>query len=220
LESNPLRILDCKEPNCQKYIERAPASNQNLCPECKTHFEKVIEGLKASGIKFKINNRLVRGLDYYTRTTFEIISKQLGAQNAVCGGGRYDTLVSELGGSPIPAIGFAIGLERLVEILKSEARNPKSEQGIILYIVTLGDEAKEIGFDLLSKARKAGISADIDYLGKSLSSQLKAADRQKARYALIIGEEELKKNKYILRDMRSASQAEVSPDEVIHTLQK
>jgi len=226
-EFNPLRILDCKEPNCQKYIEKAPASSQTLCLDCKIHFEKVIEGLKASGIKYKINNRLVRGLDYYTRTTFEVISKQLGAQNAVCGGGRYDTLVEELGGGPIPAMGFAIGLERIVEIVKSQTLPAgrqvpmtKSQQGIKLYIVTLGEEAQKIGFDLLTKARKAGISSDMDYLGKGLSAQLKAADRQKAKYSLIIGEEEIKKNKYILRDMKSASQTEVSPDEVIQTFQK
>jgi len=216
---NPLRILDCKEPSCQKYIEKAPASSETLCLDCKIHFEKVIEGIKVSGIKYKINNRLVRGLDYYTRTTFEVVSKQLGAQNAVCGGGRYDTLVEELGGGPIPAMGFAIGLERLVEIIKTQNSKLKTQNGILLYIVTLGEEAKKIGFDLLIKARKAGISSDMDYLGKSLSSQLKAADRQKARYALIIGEEEIKKSKYILRDMKLASQTEIPPSEIISKLQ-
>jgi histidyl-tRNA synthetase len=214
-EYNPLRILDCKEPNCQKYIEKAPAPHETLCLDCKIHFEKVIEGLKSSGINYKVNNRLVRGLDYYTRTTFEIISKKLGAQNAVCGGGRYDTLVEELGGRPTPAFGFAIGLERVVELIKSLVPGPKSQQGVILYIATIGEEARRVGFDLLYKARKAGIAADMDYLGKGLKSQMKAADREGAKFTLIIGEDEIKNNKVVLRDMNTASLAEVGIDEVI-----
>ncbi|MFA4966953.1 MAG: histidine--tRNA ligase [Candidatus Margulisiibacteriota bacterium] len=216
-ESNPLRILDCKEPHCQKFIEKAPATRDTLCPDCKSHFEKLIELL--AGVKYRINNRLVRGLDYYTRTTFEIVSKQLGAQNAVCGGGRYDTLVEELGGSSTPAVGFAIGLERLVEIIKSKIQNPKSQQGILLYVAVLGEEARKIGFDFILKARKAGISADMDFIGKGLKAQMKAADRQKAKYVLIIGDEEIKKNKFILKNMRTAKQEEASLKEIIQKLQ-
>ncbi len=218
LETNPLRILDCKEAVCQKYIEKAPSTRESLCPECRIHFEKVEEGLKQAGIKYRVNNRLVRGLDYYTRTTFEVVSRQLGAQNAVCGGGRYDTLVEALGGSSTPAIGFAIGLERLMEIIRSENRYPISEKGITLYIATLGDEARKISFDLLTKVRKAGVAADMDYAGRSLKAQMKAADRARARHTLIIGENEIKNGLYVLKDMKTASQIEISPEELINKL--
>ena len=211
-ETNPLRILDCKEPGCQQFIENAPASIDSLCEPCKNHFEKVIGGLKADGIKYQINNRLVRGIDYYTKTTFEVVSKSLGAQNAVCGGGRYDKLVEELGGSATPAVGFALGIERLVGILKSEILNPKSEQGIILYIATHGDESRSLGFKILNAARNSKISAEFDYLGKSLKSQMKDADRIGAEFVLILGEEELKNGKAILRNMKSKVQEEVTCD--------
>ncbi|MEE8637742.1 MAG: histidine--tRNA ligase [Candidatus Margulisiibacteriota bacterium] len=211
-EFNPLRILDCKEAKCQKYIEEAPASVDTLCRDCKLNFEEVIKMLDYQKANFKVSKRLVRGLDYYTRVTFEIVSKQLGAQNAVSGGGRYDTLVQELGGKSIPAVGFAIGMERVIELLKSEIRNPKSEQGILLFIATLGEEAKKLGFDLLSKAREKGIAADMDYLGKSLKAQMKMADRIGAKKVYIIGEDELKKGCGILKDMKTGEQKEVSFD--------
>jgi histidyl-tRNA synthetase len=142
----------------------------------------------------------------------------LGAQNAVCGGGRYDTLVEELGGNSTPAMGFAIGLERLVDILNYELRITNYEKGIKLYIAALGEEAGKIGFDMLQKARKAGISADMDFIGKGLKAQMKAADRQKAKYVLIIGDEEIKKDKFILKNMRTADQEEVSLEDIIARL--
>jgi len=212
-EANPLRILDCKEAVCQKYIEKAPSTGDSLCPECRDHFERVIKGLELSGIKYRVNHRLVRGLDYYTRTTFEVISRQLGAQNAVCGGGRYDTLVEELGGGPTPAIGFAIGLERLVEIVKNVL--PSGEKGIELFVAALGDEAKKIAFQIVSKARKAGVSADLDYAGRGLKAQMKAADRAGAGNALIIGDNEIKNGRYLLKDMKTAAQKEVTETELI-----
>jgi histidyl-tRNA synthetase len=215
LETNPLRILDCKEPPCQKYIEKAPAAVDYLDPECKDHFEKVIGWLSSLGIRYKINDRLVRGLDYYTRTAFEVVSKQLGAQNAVCGGGRYDDLVEDLGGKPTPAIGFAVGLERVVEIIKKMNIEPGICDGVNLFIATLGEEAKKVGFDLLTGAREQGLSADMDYMGKSLKAQMKAADRMKACCVYIIGEEELKKKSGILKNMKTAEQREVPFDQLI-----
>jgi len=218
LQVNPLRILDCKEAGCQKVIDKAPASADNLCPECKEHFEKVVGWLGKSGIKYKINHRLVRGLDYYTRTTFEVVSKQLGAQNAVCGGGRYDTLVEELGGKPTPAAGFAIGMDRLVEVLKSTGHLPAGRHGrtqsteIGIYIATLGEEARKKGFEILNDLRQLGISADMDYIGKSLKSQLKAADQEKARFTLILGEEEIKSGLAKLKNMQTTKQEEVPCD--------
>jgi histidyl-tRNA synthetase len=213
-EINPLRILDCKEEPCQKYIAKAPAMVDHLDAECKEHFKRMVGWLDGLEIKYKINDRLVRGLDYYTRTAFEVVSKQLGAQNAVCGGGRYDDLVEEMGGKSVPAIGFAIGLERIMEILrKLNVESRASNVG--LYIATIGDEARKVGFDLLSKARDAGISADFDYQGRSLKAQMKAADRLKAEYVYIIGEEELKKRSAILKNMETADQHEIAFDELI-----
>ncbi len=206
---NPLRILDCKEKGCQKQIEKAPATVDYLCDECGEHFQKVIGLLSDRAIKYKVNNRLVRGLDYYTKTTFEIVSSKLGAQNAVSGGGRYDTLVQEFGGKPIPAVGFAIGIERVIEILKSSHISHITSPAPTLFIATLGDEAKKVGFDLLSKARAKGISADMDYLGKSLKAQMKIADRIGASYVYIIGEDEINKKSAILKEMERGEQKEV-----------
>jgi histidyl-tRNA synthetase len=207
--TNPLRILDCKEPPCQKYIEKAPAAIDYLDEECKRHFDEMVKWLDGLMVRYRINDRLVRGLDYYTKTAFEVVSKQLGAQNAVCGGGRYDNLVEALGGKATPAIGFAIGLERVIEILrqlKVESRELKVE----LFIAPLGDQAKAAGFKMIAEARDKGISADMDYLGKSLKAQMKSADRMKAKYVYIIGEEEIKKQSAVLKNMQTAEQKEVT----------
>jgi len=220
-KENPLRILDCKQAKCQKYIENAPASVDFLCQECSEHYKKVNYLLDLQGVKFRDNKRLVRGLDYYTKTTFEIISNSLGAQNAVSGGGRYDTLVSEFGGKAIPAVGFAVGLERIVELLNSELlrqRRTNSEQSIKLFIATLGEEAKKTGFDLLSQAREKGISADMDYLGKSLKAQMKAADRIGAKFVYIIGEDELSKKSAVLKNMGTGKQQEIPFDALLSNL--
>ncbi|OGC12820.1 histidine--tRNA ligase [candidate division WOR-1 bacterium RIFCSPHIGHO2_02_FULL_53_26] len=219
-ELNPLRILDCKEAHCRKYIEQAPAMVDHLDAECKAHFSQVVGWLDHLLVKYKINDRLVRGLDYYTRTAFEIVAKQLGAQNAVCGGGRYDDLVEEMGGKSVPAIGFAAGLERVVEILKAESRQSKIENRIGLFIATIGDEARQVGFHLLTKAREKGISADIDFQGKSLKAQMKAADRLGARYVYIIGDDELKNKSAVLKNMGTAEQKEVSFGELLSVFVK
>jgi histidyl-tRNA synthetase len=214
IEKNPLRILDCKEPGCQKAIEGAPSSADHLCEECKAHFDKVKTYLNQYGIKYKLNKRLVRGLDYYTKTTFEIISKSLGAQNAVCGGGRYDGLVEELGGKSTPAIGFAIGLDRLVLLLNDQKIDiPKTER-LQVYVVTLGDAAKQKGYEVLRSLRNMGISSDMDYMGKSLNSQLKSADKLKARFAIIIGDDELKNNIAIIRSMDDKTQEQAKFEEI------
>jgi len=215
---NPLRILDCKEAPCQKYIEKAPAAIDYLCGECKTHFEKVVRWLGGLGIRYRVNDRLVRGLDYYTKTAFEVVSKQLGAQNAVCGGGRYDDLVEELGGKPTPAIGFAIGLERVIAILKQSSVTSRRPSVLELFIATMGEEPKAVGFKLMTQAREKGISADMDYLRKSLKAQMKSADRLGAKYVYIIGEEELKKKSAMFKNMKTAEQKEVAFDNLIEVL--
>lgn len=208
-EYNPLRVLDCKKEDCQKYIRETPTSLETLCPECRQHFEKVLKYLDEAGIQYKLNRRLVRGLDYYTKTTFEIVSKQLGAQNAICGGGRYDTLVEELGGPPTPATGFAVGLERLIIVMQQQGIVIPDAKPLKLFVAPISEEARRQGFKLLSEARKAGVYAEMDYLAKSLKSQMKVADKLKAEYTLIIGDEELKKGKGVLRRMADGTQSEI-----------
>jgi histidyl-tRNA synthetase len=215
LEKNPLRILDCKEAKCQKAIESAPATIDHLCQECGDHFNKVKAYLDGYGIRYKLSKRLVRGLDYYTKTTFEIISRSLGAQNAVCGGGRYDTLVEELGGRASPAIGFAIGLDRLVMVMQDQKIKVPEDQRLQVYIATLGDAAKEKGFEVLRDLRNMGIRSDMDYLGRSLASQLKTADKLRAQFAIIIGDDELKNGLAVIRSMDEKTQEKIKFDEIL-----
>lgn len=219
-EFNPLRILDCKEEKCQGPIDGAPASVDFLCPACRDHFEQVIKMLDYQQVKFNVNKRLVRGLDYYTRTTFEVVSGKLGAQNAVSGGGRYDTLVQELGGKATPAVGFAIGMERVIQIMTNDECRMTNEGKIILFIATLGDEAGKLGFDLLSKAREKGIAADMDYVGKSLKAQLKMADRLGAKYVYLLGADELSKGSAALKNMGTGEQKEVVFDDLLKELRR
>ena len=216
LESNPLRILDCKEPGCQPFLAAAPASAQHLCEECDLHFKKLRSYLDNSKIKYQLNDRLVRGLDYYTKTAFEVVSSQLGAQNAVCGGGRYDNLVEELGGKATPAIGFAIGLERVVEILKQVKLAGHDSRGLLLYFATIGEPAKKVAFDLLNKGRELGIPSDMDYTGKSLKAQMKAADRLKSQYVYIIGDDEVAKGAAVLKNMETSEEREVTFENVLY----
>ncbi len=211
MEKNPLRALDCKEGQCQEVVQLAPHSVDFLDPECRAHFDKLLIHLKSSGIVFEVSKRLVRGLDYYTRTTFEITSADLGAQDAICGGGRYDDLVKELGGRDVPAVGFALGMERLVQLLMT---NPSviaqldQTQGLDVYLCAIGAQAQAKAFDLMQQIRGEGKSADMDFSQKSLKSQLKAADRFKARKTIILGEEELKRGVYLEKNMQSGEQIE------------
>ncbi len=219
LEFNPLRILDCKNEVCQKYIEKAPAPLDYICGKCKTSFEKVTACLKDLKVDFEINNRLVRGLDYYTGTTFEVISGKLGAQNAVCGGGRYDGLVEELGGRSTPAVGFAVGVERIIEILKSLTVKIPSDQ-LKVFIASMGEEAGKAGLRLLRELRGLGISADMDYIDRGLKAKMKAADRSGAKYVAIIGDEELKKKVVVLKNMKDGTQKEIAVDAVAKELER
>jgi histidyl-tRNA synthetase len=215
LEKNPLRILDCKEEKCQKLIEGAPSTTDFLCEECGAHFGKVRAYLDQYGIKYKLNKRLVRGLDYYTKTTFEIISRSLGAQNAVCGGGRYDTLVQEMGGKETPAIGFAIGLDRLVLVLEDQKIAVPQGKRLQVYIVTLGEASRQKGFEFLINLRNMGIKADMDYQGRSLNSQLKTADGLKAQFAIIIGDDEMNNGIALIRSMDDKTQEKTKFEEVL-----
>src|SRR3990172_4712234 len=206
LETNPLRILDCKVETCKSAITEAPQVANYTCPDCQSHFDKVKEYLAVAGLSYILNPKMVRGLDYYTRTAFEVVSYQLGSQNAVTGGGRYDNLFQEIGGPDIPGIGFAIGMERLISLLPKEKVFIQCPH---LFIAVLGDETIKKAYQLINQLHLEGIRAELDYEGKSLKSQMRRADKLKARYVLIMGEEELKRGAAMLRNMETKSQEEV-----------
>ncbi|MCX5970255.1 MAG: histidine--tRNA ligase [Coprothermobacterota bacterium] len=205
---NPLRLLDCKNPSCQPFLDQAPHSADHLCPDCRSHFQEVQRLLSLVALPFQLEPRLVRGLDYYTRTVFEVTSPDLGAQNALCGGGRYDDLVATLGGSPTPGVGFAGGLERALLILVE--RGAANLTPLDVYLVHLGPEAQERALLLSQELRQAGLAVDQSYDARSLSSQLKIANRKSARYTVIIGENELRRGVAMVREMALGQQTEVA----------
>lgn len=215
-EANPLRVLDCKVPGCRAAVEGAPSIREHLCQGCREHFAAVTGSLADLGVSCIENPRLVRGLDYYTRTTFEVQTTSLGAQNAVAGGGRYDGLVEALGGPATPAVGFAVGMDRLVELLAENS--PALPAPGMLFIACLGDEAKKLGFSWQCALNRQGISAEIDYAGKGLKSQMKRADRLGADYVLMLGEDELKNKSALLRNMKTKEQAGVPFDGLVDRL--
>ncbi len=214
--TNPLRIFDCKVPEDQPIIDRLPHTMDYLCEECRTHFGQVTRLLGVYGIPYRLSHRLVRGLDYYVRTTFEVLAPQLGAQNALVGGGRYDGLVKDLGGPDRPGIGFAAGLERLVLALP-EDKIPKAAAPDV-YVVALGDAARDEVVRLVADLRRGGVRAESDYESRSLKSQLKRADRVKARRAAIIGDNELALGQVTVRDMATGEQHAVPLGELLATL--
>ena len=215
LVTNPLRIFDCKVQTCQEAIADAPMVIDFICDECQSHFDRVKEFLKTAGLEFILSPRMVRGLDYYTRTAFEVVSYQLGSQNAVTGGGRYDNLFQEIGGLDIPGIGFAIGMERLISLLPKEK---KFIQYPHLFIAALGEESYREAYRLMNQLHLEGIRAELDYEGKSLKSQMRRADKLKAQYVLILGEEELRRGKAALRNMEDKSQEELPIGNLLNLL--
>jgi histidyl-tRNA synthetase len=211
MSRNPLRVLDCKTQTCQAALAGAPATVDHLCPACESHFNTVKTTLEKQAVVFSVDKSLVRGLDYYTRTAWEIQTTSLGAQSAVAGGGRYDGLVKELGGPDTPAIGFAIGFDRLVEIMEQLTPVPP-EPGPDLFIVALGDSAMEMAYHLSCDLNQAGIRTDTDFRGKSLKALMKRADKLNARYVLIAGQSEMDDNALILRNMTTKEQVSISMD--------
>jgi histidyl-tRNA synthetase len=205
--SNPLRVLDCKMPGCQEATVTAPAMLESLCINCDTHFGQVKGHLDALSVDYSVNPRMVRGLDYYTKTTFEMVTNSLGAQNAVAAGGRYDGLISDLGGPELPGIGFAIGLERLALMLSKQSIDPPRPE---LFIATLGEVATNAGFAMLTRLQRLGILVEMEYTGKSLKAQLRRADKLRTRRVLILGEDELARGVAQLRYMDNSLQEEVA----------
>lgn len=217
-ERSPLRILDCKTDADKPFMPAAPKITDCLCDECKDHFHKVQEYLTQAGVEFELDPRLVRGLDYYTKTAFEIKYAPLGAQSAIAGGGRYDGLIEEIGGKPTPAVGFASGLERVLLALEKQELLPEMTKTADAFVVALGESASGPAFKLLTKLRQAGLKANMDYAGRSMKAQMKQANKAKARFALIIGEDEVKESCVMLKDMKKSEQQKVSFDTIIEKL--
>jgi len=214
-DRNPLRILDCKNEGCREIMKEAPGMTDYLCDECKEHFHRVKEGMSLLGIHYKEDKNLVRGLDYYTKTAFEVLSGELGAQNAVCGGGRYDNLAEAIGGPHVPGVGFAAGIERIVLTMEGQGCDFGPKPAIDVFVVTADDSAKRAALKLLYEIRQNHISVDMDYSGKSLGSQLKMASNKEARLACILGGTELQKGVVTVKDLASGSQEEVSRDSLV-----
>lgn len=217
-ETNPLRILDCKVEDWSELEQVVPDILDHLCEDCSTHFARVQETLQALGVEYVRNKRLVRGLDYYVKTSFEITHSGLGAQSTILGGGRYDGLVEELGGDPTPGIGFGCGIERvLLACEKLGVEFPSDEQRPV-FVVTLGDGARLPGLKLLNDLRQAGIAAQIDYQGRSMKAQMRAANRANARLVLILGENEVAEGVVGVKDMETSTQETVPLAEVVTRL--
>jgi len=214
LVRNPLRILDCKVETCHELALKAPNIHEFLCDTCKNHFQGVQSYLEDLHIPTRLNPMMVRGLDYYVQTTFEAVSGNLGAQNAVAGGGRYDGLVKQLGGPDIPGIGYAMGMERLIMILQDIRKEPLSWP-CDLFIATLGDKARRYGITLASKIRKEGKVCEFSYEPKSLKALMKLANRLNARFTAIIGEDELQRKEIVLRNMATREQTTLPVDDTL-----
>jgi len=216
-DKNVLRIFDCKEDSCKLIAENVKIESA-LCSECSGHFEKVKAGLDAIGIKYTLDNKIVRGLDYYTKTVFEITQESLGAKDAVCAGGRYNNLVKELGGKDTPAVGFAFGMERLILALEKGPVPLALRSGCGVFIALTGESLYNEAFKLLNSLRNAGIPSEIDYDAKTLKAQMRKAEKLGAKFVIILGEEEFKSQKVVLKDMEKRSQEEIPLDKLIAEL--
>ncbi len=217
VERNPLRVLDCKNDDCSTYLKEAPKIIDHLCTNCMTHFQQVKNYLDLLEVNYIVNPGLVRGLDYYTNTAFEVKFAGLGAQDAIFGGGRYNGLAEEIGNKPVPGVGFAIGLERLFLTLEKQGIELPVENSIDLFITSIGEQAKKAAFLYVHKLRKAGFKAELDYLARSVKSQMKAADRMNATYTIILGDDELNNGAATIRNMKTGEQLEV---ELVHLVEK
>jgi len=209
--TNPLRVLDCKNKNCRVQVEDAPSILEHLCPDCKRHFAGVQDGLQQLGVDYSLNKFMVRGLDYYCRTTFEFITTELGAQGAVTAGGRYDGLIEKLGGPKKGSgIGFAMGLERLVLLLQLQEKVVIKESNVDLFVIGLGAKGEQLSYRLVHEVRKQKCKTAMDYEGRSLKSQMKQANKAGAKYVLIIGDDEIERGEGVLKNMANQQQHNVA----------
>jgi len=217
-ERNPLRLLDCKQPQCQPVIAGAPAITDYLCAACAEHFSQLRSYLDALGIPYALNARLVRGLDYYTRTVFEVQPREEGGQSSIGGGGRYDGLIEELGGKPTPGIGFGTGIERIILNLKRQEVALPEERALQVYVVVQTPAAREAAYKLASGLRREGVSAVVGTAGRSLKAQMRHADALKAAYAAIMGERELSEGTVALKRLSDGTQETVAVTDVADAL--
>jgi len=217
-DTNILRVLDCKKEKCQELNSNAPKLIDNLCEDCQSSFDTVKQNLADFNIEYSINPYLVRGLDYYTKTVFEITSSDLGAQDAICGGGRYDLLCEEIGGPPTPAVGFASGIERLMMVMETQNLLNKKSQPLQIYISTLGEEASSEAKKWLYTLRKNGFRVDKDYLSRSFKAQMRDANKQKSKIVLILGDNELDNSEFSVKEMETGNQTNVSFDKIVEYL--
>lgn len=214
LERNPLRILDCKNDECKEICRNAPHVLDWLCDDCAGHFEKLKKYLEIIGIKYSVDPMIVRGLDYYTKTVFEIVSSDIGSQSAVGGGGRYDLLVGQLGGTPTPAVGFGLGMERVLLVAQNQGVKFPEPSPFDLYVVSAGEKAYDAAYKLTSDIRGCGMKADCDHMGRSVKAQFKYAGKLNVRYVATIGDEELETNTVRLKEMASGIEETVSIKDV------
>lgn len=218
LERNPLRVLDCKNEACRLISRDLPPIFEHLCGECKDHFEGVAGYLRALGLAYELDSRIVRGLDYYTKTVFEVIHGGLGAQDALGGGGRYDCLAEELGGDPTPGVGFAAGIERAVKVLEAGGFRADATNGIHVFVAAIGAPGKTEAFRTVQALRERGVPADLDYMGRSLKAQMKSADRLGAAKVVILGDEELQNKAATVKDMSTGEQSQVALERLVEVL--
>ena len=210
LEKNPMRILDCKSPICQDIAKGAPVILDYLCDDCRSHFEKLQKNLTAMNIEFTVNPKIVRGLDYYTKTVFEFVTTSIGAQGTVCGGGRYDGLIEQLGGAPTPALGFAMGIERLIMTMESQGCDFIEPKKCALYIAAMDEAALEKAIVLTKKLRDDGIWAEYDLQGRGVKAQMKYADKLGADFTMVLGSNEIESGKAQLKNMKTSEKIEIS----------
>jgi histidyl-tRNA synthetase len=223
LDRNIFRLLDCKEERCKEITTALPSIREYLDDDCRTHFAKVCETLDANGIVYQLEDRLVRGLDYYTKTVYEFAHESLGARDAVCGGGRYDGLVEQLGGPPTGGVGFAIGVVPTLLALKNTGKDAPAAavpKGLTLFLATIGDEDRPYCFSLLRRLRAAGVAADLDFEGRSLKAQMRAANRAKARYVIVVGPDERASKKFKLKEMATGKEEIVTEGALLSSLER
>ncbi len=220
LERNPMRILDCKSPVCSKLAAEAPVVTDYLCDDCAEHFKAVQNHLTAAGIEFTVNPHIVRGLDYYTRTVFEFISGDIGAQSTVCGGGRYDGLISQMGGPAVPSLGFAMGIERIMLLLEAQKTELPKRPDCDLYIGTMGEKASLKATALAASLREDGFAVITDICGRGLKAQMKFADKCGASFSLVLGDNEIDLGNARLKNMATGEETEVSLDNLSDCLLK
>lgn len=217
-ERNPMRILDCKSEICQDLVKDAPNMIDYLCDECKDAFDDVQKDLDAMGIEYIVDPRIVRGLDYYTKTAFEFVMESNGTQGTVCGGGRYDHLIEEIGGPPIPGVGFGLGIERLLMLMDEKGIEIPKPEPLKAFIAVMGDNAKAFGLKLLRDLRNKGVKAEIDTLARNIKGQFKYADRLGAQYTVVIGENELTQGMVSIKEMATSQQRQVKLEDLLEEL--